>query len=878
MTGATVLAARRPIAVQLGAILRDWGSLGLISPVVVVDVDSARGNEQPATTIDGATVRPELLTDSLARGVVDVVRVCVVSVVDSDDDVAGRADCTRMQSAVIGAVPQARLVPVALFAGSGSDDWAARMQPPMGWHNFALSPEDAASPSGGGAALTRSSDDARWLTALVGSLCSLLGLWVGQARSVLDDRSAPSGDLVVPLRIFSRSLSAEGVDEAVLRSLLDVGQRYPVPRVNLASAVVVDDEAATALGMADALMVKHQDVLPRPRSVPPPPPRQLLDFKTALRMFLRFMLDAIRNAPRRIAEELWYRSRATMANAVQHVVFGGGDSSFTVVVRGVRADGSAASWAEFESGLDSVISRSTAGAELTAPPQKPQLWLDFVDGGMTLLDGGTRCQELPPRTMGTQVAVVTTTQRVAPAQGDRFVLPDHLSPWLPNWEVEPGDDIAGGRLFGALDILGRTQTHLATQIAAEKQRLRDWSARHTNSYVGRVGRRLGDGFRATVAEVEGLNERIARLQEQADLPDDVAKSQDALAKRMRILAVIGLLGLVAGILLIVFDVLALITGLIVLVGFLIVWFLSGALVYLKGQQLLYQLLNRRTQLDTDLETARRHRAEALEDLRRLSRAYRQFLDWSRAFGSFVQAPLGQPPACSPQKLLVGQGLPRSIGLGMALPDADAVDEVCNRWRLQLFHAGWLSDCWTEFLKTVPASLGQQRYAVQSDPGVLLTDPNPDGQGPILTRWSAAVARDAAERAASVGFLQGVGQLSLTDEQARERLLNRIAVRDSTTGQVAIGSRQDFVQGLDREYEGTLFTFSDAMFSPLAATAGVREVRQTQLFREFNGLAMATVVVQTGGAYPPSEYRAVAPSTAFEADETHPSAPSTIDFI
>lgn len=856
MTQATIIAARRAVAIQFRSILRDWAALGLIAPVAIVDVEHGGPSDSAlaAYVVGDGPRRTELLTGTLSRGIVSVARLCVVSVVDDEHNVVSMSEANRARTQVLSALPQARLISANLLAGSGDDDWAGRGAAMMGWHNYALSPEDAASPSQGLAPLRRSSDDPRWLIYLVGSLCSLLGLWKGQESSVLDTREAPSGELVVPLRVFSRALSANDVEHAVHSKLLDVGQRYPLPRVDLSRAVVAGDESLAAVGMADALLDKHEEVLPRSRVSPPPPPAKPLDFLTALRQFFRFLVDALRNAPSRIADDLWRRARAKVAHTVQSVVFGGADSSFAVVVRGVRADGSCASWTEFESGLESVIHRSAPGAELTAPAQYPQLWHDFVDGGMTLLDAGRRSQDLAPRTMGVHVAVVATTARVAPSHREAFRLPNHLAPHLPGWEVEAGDDISAGRLYTSLDLLGRTQPHLAADLAAEKHRLRTWSGNTANSYVGRLGRRLGDAFRSTVTEVQELNQRIAALQAQEALPDEIGKSQEALARRIKILAITGIVGLLALIALIVLGAVGLVLGLGVIVALIVIWALTSVMVYMKAQQRLYQLLHKREQAATQLQVALRHRQEALEDLRRLARVYRQFLDWSRAFSAFVHAPLGRVPERSAAAVLIGQGMPRSIRLGAAVPNDEAIDEVCNDWRHQLFPAGWLSDCWKEFISEVPASLGQRRFDVQADTEVLFTDQNPDGLGSILTRWSTAIEETSVNRKASTTFLRKVRALSLDDESARTRLLSTVNVRDSESGDLRTVTTSEFLEGLDRSYQGSAMSFLSAMFSPSATDVNIRSIRDNQLNQEFDGLALATVLMQTGGAFPLYEFR------------------------
>jgi hypothetical protein len=56
------------------------------------------------------------------------------------------------------------------------------------------------------------------------------------------------------------------------------------------------------------------------------------------------------------------------------------------------------------------------------------------------------------------------------------------------------------------------------------------------------------------------------------------------------------------------------------------------------------------------------------------------------------------------------------------------------------------------------------------------------------------------------------------------------------------------------------SFLPAMFSPSATNVNVRRINEDQLNQEFDGLALATVLMQTGGAFPLHEFRSVASAT------------------
>ncbi len=846
----TIIAARRPIGVQIQAVLRDWAALALIKPVAFIDLDAVLPDGTvPVVILEDGVTRTAHLQEELGRRRVDVVRLCVVSLVDVAGGSVIASSAVSVASMLRDAIPSATFVQSQLIVGSPGQDWAGRSNPLLGWHNLALSPEDAQSPDRGLSPLARSADDPKWLFSVVGSLCSLLGLWPGQSAGVLDDRIPPTGGAVTPVRSYVRSLAAEAVEHAVAKQLFTFGEHYPAPRVDTGSAVIVDDEAGVAMGMADAVLDKHPEVLPRTRVSPAPRPVQPIGFMDALKQFFAFMVNAVKGAPRALADAMMHRAAAGMARAVHGVVFGGADSGYTVVVRGVRADGSPVSWAEYESSIEAVLRKGAPSSELSAPPQNPQVWSDFLDGAFTLLDAGNRSPELQPRTVGSQRAIVATTARVAPSPEDKFRLPPHLAAFLTSWEVEASDDIDAGRLYDELPRRVGTQAHLALDAGTERQRLKDWATRSGQSYVGRMGRRLGDAYRALVKEIDDLNRRVDELTAAAALPDDVGDDQVELAKRIRLLSILAVVVVVALGVLTGFGVLLLLWAIVGIVVALLGWIIGGTVMYLKGQQKLHHFLHRQAQRTTDLETAIRHRNEALEDLRRLARAYRQYLDWSRALSAFLHAPLGNPVEEEAAALVVGQGLPRSIGVGVALPDSEAVDEVANQWRLQLFRVNWLADAWAEFLSDVPVALGAVRHRIQSDPQVLFADQSIDNDGSVLTRWSKAVSESATVRAASATFLDRVKALTESDQRSRDRLLSRVMVRDATSGEAREESRVEFNEGLGEGSRRLQSTFLGGMFSPNALAVDIRSVQDEVLQTHSLGLDSAIVLVQFGGAYP-----------------------------
>lgn len=848
-----VIAARRPVAVLVRAILHDLTIQGLANTCRVVDLDSLR-EDHPAVPCsvlteegtEGVALQQDLAHQRPAR-----MRLAVVGVVDDEASQVSQEQAVRVLDALKETMPGAAVTQLSVSAGGAGSEWQQRALVMFGWHNLAVSPEESRAPGSPAAPLRHSPSDPRWAMLLVGTLTGLLGLWPGQKAGPFDGLQPPSGQLITPLRAFSRSLSSGSVQQALGERLVTVSERYPAPRVDSGYAVSVDDEASRAVGMADRLLGKYPEMMPRVRHASPRPKPQQIGAGAAIKGFLKFAGDALVRAPGQLVQAISNAASRAVANTVQQAVFGGSDSGYAVVVRGVCADGSSASWAQYEHSLESVLQRtSTGGHELPPVEQRPQLWSDFVDAGLTLLDAGQRSADLAPWMQGTQRAIVATTARVAPDPQDTFTLPASLAAFLPGWEIEPGDDIAVGRLFERFDHLARTQPHLGQAIAGERNRLRIWAEAARASYTGHVGRRLGDAHRAIIQEVGELTEKVEQLSGREQVPDNVEEMQDDLAMQVRVLSAVSLSIVVILITLCILGVFSwpwLIGGILAVVAG---WIGTGAMMHVRASARVYSILNRLHRANTELSDAQRHRIEALEDLRRISRGYRQYLDWSRVLGAFVHAPQGNAAAMTEREVHVGQGLPLNIAIGVAVADPHSVDEVANRWRGQLFPVGWLSDPWNEFVAARPSSLGSLRHQLASDESLLAHDPLIDGV-PALTRWSRALAAHAATRGMSPGFQQRIVGLTMSDEAARDRLLGRVLVRDTNTGRPSEVQRADFVAGLDVD-AGHRDTFQSGMFAADTTVLDVRSVRDGVRQVEANGLDVALVVVQMGQALPVSQ--------------------------
>jgi hypothetical protein len=184
--------------------------------------------------------------------------------------------------------------------------------------------------------------------------------------------------------------------------------------------------------------------------------------------------------------------------------------------------------------------------------------------------------------------------------------------------------------------------------------------------------------------------------------------------------------------------------------------------------------------------------EALTDLRRLQRTYRQFLDWARALGTFAQAPWGKHEARADRESAFGAGYPHNHRFGTALPDPAAVDQVAARLRPQLFPVGWTSRPWDAFVADLPL-IGADTHFLEEDRNLIYSDRAVSTQS-ILTQWSEAVAaRDwTGGHAQVVDELQEV--LKKDVDAYRQLLLGRVTTL-TIEGEPSTETYDEFMAGV-----------------------------------------------------------------------------------
>lgn len=842
-----VVAARAATYVPLLDVLRDWSTLGLVGPALVVNLDAGRSDDirVPAVSLTGGVVRGTVLQDELAaRTRTDVVRVVMVSTLGREVSAPTSAAALDLVAQVSNALPTLTPVRIHAIGASVQGTDAPAEIAWLGWHNVVVAPEVSASPAAGVAPLVYDEADPVRVTHLAGMVCSLAGLWSDVPHGPLDGSPVSPGNTLVLGRSFSRHLAAGSAERAVVARLSDLSRRYPLPYLDGSATVLVDDEAAAAMAMANALAEKHAYVFPRGRREPRPTPRRDIRGMEALRMLFGFLWDALRNAPRRFVERAVHELSRRTAAYVGQTVFGAADSEFNVVVNGVRADGTPATWAEIDAAVEVVANRHapSGSARQESHADLTELWKDLVIGGQTLLDAGQRGTGLPPVDVGASRGVIGTPSLVAPDPAVPYVLPAQVAALVKNPEVEACDVAGADRLLAELVQTAREQPHAAGQIGLAQASLQSYRDQQARSYVGRFGAKLADGIALVRGQVREYVDGLRRAEESVDVPAAVADQQRRLGNRLKLVLILWLLLAVAGVVAWRVNLVSLPVALAVVLVSVVGWLGTSLTVFVRGQRELFAFLHRRRQMADQLEILRENLADALVDLRRLTRGYRQYLDWSRAFGAFVKAPLGEPACADEDGLLLGTRLPRNHRFGVARADDAIIDDVASRLRRELFPIGWTTEAWDAFVADLPDGLGADSTRLREHPEYLYTDPSVT-EGSLLTTWSRATA--ARTWQGSSTMQRRVVAAIAASQDLVSRLLARVESRD-VTGAVVDHSYEDFVAGIDDAAQ--VGGFQRVIFTPTAQSRNVTVVERSVPESAGHGMSRTILLTQFSSGF------------------------------
>jgi hypothetical protein len=412
----------------------------------------------------------------------------------------------------------------------------------------------------------------------------------------------------------------------------------------------------------------------------------------------------------------------------------------------------------------------------------------------------------------------------------------------PRLPEETGGDTAAAIRW--LQMLLLLLTGLALGAAVTLATLRHWDPAFP-LWATVIG-----GLTALLAVLVAIGMVAARSPSGKDDPNS------AFGRWIQVWVVLYLVFVEVAIMLVDRDVHAWWTTLLVCLGVLVLLLVCSGIAFISTQRRLFALLHQRQSVAGRYEIDKQNLWTAARDLRRLTEAYRQYLSWSRAVGSFLQAPLGPDRSRREQRLRLSWGLPMSTGVATTNPPQPVVAEVAGHVRHQLFRPGWLSGSWENLLiGALPPLPGLSERGADASP--FWREPG-FGTGTPLDRWSTALYQgQVTSTGADMVWREALRLLAGPMNGLVPRLVGTVEQVGGAAMPVA-----EFLVGLDGGAAPS-GVFGDALFTDGAKASGKTRVAADgpppQVMRD--GLGLVCAVTQFSEALSLEELRSPATEAA-----------------
>ena len=720
-----------------------------------------------------------------------------------------------------------------------------------GWHNIIVSPEDSRGPDFGRVPTAADPSPASLGRTAAPVLAGLCGLWSGLSHAPLDDAAVLPGRVVRLARSYYRRLDTTAAEAALRHQVLAQGGQFPLPGDQRTRVVYVDDVGLASHSMANALWRKHGDVLRGPRLAYETETVEALSGWAALKLFFGFLWAAIKNAPSSWYNRMVSNAAGRMAAQVQQAVFSEGNAAYEVVVRGRSADGRHAGWAEVGA-ASGHLSDTLAGGQFgdttghhpvhEAAADLSGVWQDYARAAMTLGDAGERSNELPPIRVGAARGIVPGAADAVPGIEARFTeIPGVIAAAVGFDGVDATDALGIIDLRQQLTELQRNPD-LGLAAGSTLAALGEWQYGHARSFGVQAGAALAQAFSDCKQEVAYLWEKLRNARPAPEAPPSDLRLarwvQVTVVVLVILAAVVGYFGYK--------EVIGAWTAVGIVAGSVVAALVCLAVAFVNVQRKLFALIHQRKSVTSEQRIDQQNLLTASADLRRLSRAYGQFLSWSRAIGGFLAGPLGPDTHADPEPVPVAWGLPMAAGLGSVVPDDAETATAAGYLRRDLFHPGWLTQSWDKMLAV--ATPQQFGYEFSSTASPLWTDPGrKTGSG--LDRWSSDLFDGViTSTGAELVWQESLSLLGGPMAGLAGKLVGSVAVAGGP--RVPVG---DFLAGLDRP-AAPAGSFPTTLLTDTAITGSGARVATDVRHSARLGLGIICAATQFSDALVPDQIR------------------------
>ncbi|MGP9844020.1 hypothetical protein [Brachybacterium sp. 107] len=621
--------------------------------------------------------------------------------------------------------------------------WSAEPLPAQlgraGWYDVMLSPESTAEPEFSAVPWWNHPESIPGSAAA--GIAVQAGLLKGLVSAPFDEHGADVSADVSMVRTFIRRIDAEQIEASLRARVLEMDELVPAPtRAGGSSVPPYPSPENQVRDTARAWAQRHDSAVRRSGPEVPQASADTMGILDALRLFVSFLGRALLGAPEAWLRRTVHTAQSGLAAGTTTILFGT-NSPVSVIVGGVGADGSTASWRSIRDAARAVdLGAEGDGLRLGQPVRRDfsALWSDLLQGARSLLDGSAS----PGLLIDGGAGYVPQRSLVAPGLdgGGTFSIAEPVGGLSSSLQLHAWDCLEVDKVRSVLEQAASENDPRAAVAQRQLVELDRWRAGNEHRFLPAVGRTVAGWFDATRREIAGLRAELDTLLNPM-VNDELTRTQQRLAWILRgllgaLIVVLVALGIMGAQAVIELSVMGIGMG----VG-LVVWLISSFVTFTLLQREVFRLLHLRRQRDLQVPALMERLRMAIEDLDSLGDAYAQFDRWALLLTCFLSEPLGRERDRDEERRPEAV-LPLALQMPMVRVEPELLDDAAAQLRARAFSVGWLGQAFEDFEKSSIQDLTpEQRVRLResgTSPLTQLLSTRGD-EGSELTRWAEATA-------------------------------------------------------------------------------------------------------------------------------------------
>lgn len=727
--------------------------------------------------------------------------------------------------------------------------WSAEPLPAQlgraGWYDVMLSPESTAEPEFSAVPWWNHPESIPGSAAA--GIAVQAGLLKGLVSAPFDDHGADVSADVSMVRTFIRRIDAEQVETSLRARVLRMDDQVPAPtRMGGSSVPPYPSPENQVRDTARAWEQRHESTVRRPGPEVPQASSETVGFFAALRLFFSFLARALLGAPEAWLRRTLHSAQSTLAAGTTAMLFGK-DSPVDVIVAGVGADGSTASWRSIRDAARAVdLGVEDHGQRLGQPVRRDfsALWMDMLQGSRSLLDGSP----CPSLHIDGASGYVPQRSLVAPAlqEGGTFRIAEPVGELASSQQVHAWDDLEVKKVRSILERAAGENDPRAAGARRHLHELDRWRAGNEHRFLPAIGRTVAGWFDSTRHDIAALREELDSLLNPT-VNEELARTQQRLAWMLRglfgtFILALAILGILGGQDVIAPSSMAIGMGIAV-----VLWLISSFVTFILLQREVFRLLHLQRQRDLRVPALVERLRMAAEDLDSLGDAYAQFDRWALLLTCFLSEPLGREQDLEEERRPEAV-LPPALQMPSVRVESEVLDDVAAQLRARTFSVGWLGEAFEDFERSSLQDLTPEQRVRLREPGTspltqLLSIRGDEGSE--LTRWAEATAEHGVRTDRGKAIWA-----HCTQTLADEPMLDLTVVRGES------GEEPESVGTLRSElWDARSASVVDEVLKLSARTIGTRMADPAYSWRqlESDGMSSDIVLVQSTTPTPPEAF-------------------------